>query len=106
MSRKLERDVQLFVHRVENQLDKAGHSGGLEALTCRFLMGKDLKVAAFVWAKLLSYKYGLPKQTVQVAGEVKHTMTAEDRKEANEAIQKLLGPGSETIEVEGKEVVN
>lgn len=106
MPRQLAPQVELFVKRVETMLRQAGLPGGLEAQACRFLVGKDLKVAAFVWAKLMSYKYGLPKQTLQVAGEIKHSMSSEDRKEANEAIQKLLGPASETLEVEGKEVVN
>jgi hypothetical protein len=87
-------------------LREAGYDGGLARLACRMLTGDDPKVVAFVWAKLMSYKYGTPKQTLEVKGEVSHTLTTQERNEAQQTIQKLLTGSKDTIEVEAKEVVN
>lgn len=97
--------AEYFVRRVETLLKKGGYDS-LERLVCRMLTGDDLKVAAFVWAKLMSYKYGTPKQTLEVKGEVSHTLTSEERQQAQQTIQKLLTGPKDTIEVESKEVVN
>ena len=51
MARKLSVNAEYFVKRVETMLRKGGHDG-LERLACRFLTGEDVKVAAFIWAKL------------------------------------------------------
>jgi hypothetical protein len=51
MARKLSVNAEYFVKRVETMLRKRGHDG-LERLACRFLTGEDVKVAAFIWAKL------------------------------------------------------
>jgi hypothetical protein len=106
MARKLSPNAESFVTRVESMLLKAGNEGGLARLACRMLTGEDTKVAAFIWAKLMSYKYGTPKQTLEVKGEVSHTLTSEERQQAQQTIQKLLTGSKDTIEVESKEVVN
>lgn len=103
MARKLSPNAEFFVKRVETMLRVAGFKGGLEAQACRFLTGEDLKVAAFVWAKLMSYKYGVPKQTLEVSGTVDHSLSATDRAAAQQTIQKLLTPAP--IDVEAKEVI-
>lgn len=99
--------AESFVKRVESHLRASGKVGSLELLACRLLTGKDIKTAAFVWRTLLAYKYGSPKQALEVTGEVQHTLSASDRESANKAIeklQKLLPPAEQTIEVSGKEL--
>lgn len=104
MARKLSPDAERFVKRVESMLKKAGYTGGLEAQACRMLTCDDLKVVAVVWKTLMGYKYGLPKESREIFGKIEHALTAEDRKSAEQAIQKLLPPAEQTIEVSGKEL--
>jgi hypothetical protein len=47
----------------------------------------------------MSYKYGVPKQTLELKGEVEHTLSSADRLQAQQTIQKLLS-GAKVIDVE------
>lgn len=93
MARKLSADARYCVSRVETLLREAGYDGGLEELVCRILTGPDIKAAAFVWATLVSYKYGMPMQTVE------HALTEADLQQVQETIQQLLTDDEEAKEV-------
>jgi ABC-type sugar transport system substrate-binding protein len=103
MPKGIPQNAEFFVKRVETALKKAGFPGGLEAQACRFLISAPDAVAAQVWARLMAYKFGMPKQTMAVQGKVEHVFSTTDRNEAMTIVQKLLqaNPEVDVIDVSG-----
>jgi hypothetical protein len=104
MARKSSLNAQFFVSRVETLLQKAGHDGGLEGVACRLLTGPDLEAAASVCIMLMSYKYGLSRQTVE------HALTEADLRQVQETVQRHDDEAKEVGKAEDvkavKDVVN
>jgi hypothetical protein len=112
-------EVRAFVRRIENRLAKGGDTGGLEAFACRLMTHpareametkffahegvvtdsretinwaarlKSAEIAAGIWRTLLQYKLGMPAQEIQHSGQILHTLTATEKKEAAESLKRI-----------------
>jgi hypothetical protein len=71
------------------------------------LISKDEAIRLRAAAYLTDRIEGKAVERVAIAGQIQHVMSEADRKAADQAIEKLLGPAQEpAIDVEATEVVN
>jgi hypothetical protein len=59
-------ELELFAIRVEAAIEKSSGTGAMERLMCRKLTGKDAQVSARMLEKWVEWRFGKPKERVEV----------------------------------------
>ena len=63
-------EAKKFVARIEERIKKRDNTHGLETIAENLLLCGDPKVCVVVWNKLVEYKYGKPKESIEHSGQV------------------------------------
>jgi hypothetical protein len=74
--------LEQFAKRIETRVKKSrGSDDGMEQLICRILTGADKALATKLAEKWVEWRFGKPKQSVELTGEdggpVTHTISFE-----------------------------
>jgi hypothetical protein len=64
--------LESFAKRIISRLKVGGATDSLERIICRHIAGENEKVSAFMAEKVVQWRYGKAKETLQVSGMIEH----------------------------------
>lgn len=62
--------LEAFAKRIATRVKAGGGTDSMERLICRLLTGEDVKVAAMLASKWTEWRYGKPKESMELSGTV------------------------------------